>query len=170
MRSLISFRRTRKPVGLERSVLLMLFSIATTAQRIRRKDRKMVDKKMRRKMPSIFLSHIFVSDCPRPLPLGRKESEAQIAYFNASDRLHFFQAGASWQPPGPVVARGDKPAKNHKKDADCRKKRLHFGDDLGVLCRRMNACIGCNGPTHSRFLLSGLSKAEMCYLDLNHAR
>jgi len=46
---------------------------------------------------------------------------------------------------------GQKQAKNHKKIAWCRKNRLHFGTDSGVLCRRTNACIGCNGPTHSRF-------------------
>ena len=39
------------------------------------------------------------------------------SYLNASDRLHKSQASASWQPPGPVVAKGKKPAKNDKKNA-----------------------------------------------------
>jgi len=42
-----------------------------------------------------------------------------------------------------------KPAKNHKNNAECRKKHLHFGADSEVLCKWTNACIGRNGPTHS---------------------
>jgi hypothetical protein len=46
------------------------------ARRTQRKGRKMVDKKMSREMPSIFLSQIFLSDCPHPLLLYRKERGA----------------------------------------------------------------------------------------------
>src|SRR5208282_6931903 len=90
--------------------------------------------------------------------------------FNASDRLQFFQASASGRPPGPVVVRRQKPAKNDEKANSCRKKHLHFSADSEVLCRRPNACIGCNGPAHSRFSSPGLIKATMSYLDLKHAQ
>src|SRR5208282_6911460 len=92
------------------------------------------------------------------------------AYLNASDRLHFFQASASWQSPGPVVSHTKKPAKNYEKASCCRQNRFHFGADSDLLCRRTNACIGCNGPAQSRFPSSGLGEAELCYLELNCSR
>src|SRR5208283_4177662 len=72
-------------------------------------------------------------------------------YLNAYGWMHFFQSRAYGRDTVRGVARGQKPAKNHKNDAYCRKKRMLFGGHSDVLCIRTNVCIGCNGPSQSRF-------------------
>jgi len=85
-----------------------------------------------------------------PIP-QRSEAGAQIAYFNASGRMHFFQSRAYGWDTVRGVAKGKKPAENYEKTTCCGKKRMHFGGDSDVFSDGQAYALVAMGQSHSRF-------------------